>query len=424
MTTRQCVLGIMIRSLFVTALVVLFAGQVVAADAKNAEGVVGPDVVVFDLFDTYRWGASGETSAYSVGTESCNRGDVPVEWVSSTNEHPVIAQNLYRLKDGRLEQLGQSWLKHGFVSINGEACSGDCPPNWPGSQLGVGCSDPYWASLNGSWDRLGPRSEVNAFTGEYPMPHSVPDSGSYTTLSGRLLVDTADVTPASNTGAVYFVEGQYVTFDDANAGNGTNNASYRKVSVAANLELVPLDSTKEGVPAIFAWNAEDSSVTVRKVDVPGEGSFYIAYKASDNGNGTWRYEYALFNLNSHRSAGSFAVPIEADTVITNAGFHDVDSHSGEPYDLTDWTITVDNGAGWVSWSTDDFATNENANALRWGTMYNFWFDADTAPQTGGAQIGLFRTGSPSAVEWMVLAPAAGGSFIFADGFESGDTIAW
>ena len=424
MKTKQVMCGMLIKSICVTALVVLFAGPVMAADAGNPEGTIGPDVVVFDLFDTYRWGASGATSAYSVGTESCNRGDDPVAWISGNNEHPVIAQNLYRLKDGRLEHLGQSWLKHGFVSINGNACDTCVSPPNGGAQLGVGCSDPYWASLNGSQSRLGPRSEVNAFTGDYPMPHSEPDGGSFSTLSGRLLVDTDDVTPASNAGAVYFVEGQYVTSDDAGAGNSLNNASYRKVSVAANLELTPLDSTKEGVPAIFGWNAEDPTVTVRKVEVPSEGTFYIAYKASDNGNGTWRYEYALFNLNSHRSAGSFAVPIEANTVITNAGFHDVDSHSGEPYDLTDWTITVDNGAGWVSWSTDDFATNPNANALRWGTMYNFWFDADTAPQTGGAPIGLFRPGSPSSIEPMVLAPSAGGSFIFADGFESGDTIAW
>ncbi len=424
MTTKQGVRGIFFRGFCGVALILVCAGQGVAEDATNVEGAIGPDVVVFDLFDTYRWGASGDTSAYSVGTESCNRGDDPVAWISSNNEHPVIAQNLYRLKDGRLEQLGQSWLKHGFVSINGNACDTCISPPNGGAQLGVGCSDPYWASLNGSQSRLGPRSEVNAFTGEYPMPHSEPDGGSYTTLSGRLLVDTADVTPASNAGAVYFVEGQYVTQDDAGAGNSINNASYREVSVAANLELIPLDSTIEGMPAIFAWNTVDPNVTVRQVEVGGEGVFYLAYKASDNGNGTWRYEYALFNLNSHRSAGSFAVPIAADTVITNAGFHDVDSHSGEPYDPTNWTITVDNGAGRVIWSTDDFFTDENANALRWGTMYNFWFDADASPQSGGAQIGLFRPGSPSFIEEAVLAPSAGTSLIFSDGFESGDTTAW
>ena len=57
-------------------------------------------------------------------------------------------------------------------------------------------------------------------------------------------------------------------------------------------------------------------------------------------------------------------------------------------------------------------------------MYNFWFDADASPQTGGAQIGLFRPGTPSLLEPMVLAPSAGTSLIFFDGFESGDADAW
>lgn len=422
MTMRRGVWGVFGKVFSIAAVVVFLAGSVTAGAPID-----GPDVVVFDLYDTAYEGSLGDSSAYAVGTESCNRGDWPVEWVSAgagSNKHPVIAQNLYRLKDGRMEQLGQSWLKHGFLSVNGSACD-TCtyPPNGS-SQLGVGCSDPYSAGLNGSQGNLGPRSEVNAFTGEFPVPFSEPDGGSFNTLSGRVVVDTDDVTPALNAGALYFIEGQYVTQDDAAWGNAVNNASHRKVTVGGSLSLSFDGPTHEALPAIYAWNTEDPTVTVRRVDVPSEGSFFIAYKVSDNGNGTWRYEYALFNLNSHRSARSFAIPIEADTVVSNVGFHDVDSHSGEPYDLTDWTMTVDGGAGWITWSTDDFATNENANALRWGTMYNFWFDADAAPQGGGAQIGLFRTGSPGSIEESVLAPSAGTSYIFADGFETGDTTAW
>ncbi len=405
---------------------VAMTSPVGAADGQSPESTIGADVVVFDLFDTARWGTVGDTTAYSVGTESCNAGDQEVAWIWDTNEHPVIAQNLYRHKDGRLEQLGQSWLKHGFVSINGSSCGTCVPPPNGGAQLGVGCSDPYWASLNGEHNRLGPRSQVNAYTGIYEMPHGEPDNGVYTTLSGRLLVPTADVTPAQNVGALYFVEGQYVAQDDADDGNGLNNSSHRQITVAENLDLIvsSTNPTDEGKPAIAAWKAIDPSVTVEEVDVPREGRFYIAYATSDNGNGTWRYEYAIFNLNSHRSARSFSVPIESNTVITNVGFHDVDSHSGEPYDTTDWVISVDNLAGSVSWSTEDFASNENANALRWGTMYNFWFDADAAPQSSVAQIGLYRPGTPDYLNHPVTGPQAGSALIFSDGFESGDLLAW
>ncbi|HVF48054.1 MAG TPA: hypothetical protein VNA17_10845, partial [Pyrinomonadaceae bacterium] len=40
----------------------------------------------------------------------------------------------------------------------------------------------------------------------------------------------------------------------------------------------------------------------------------------------------------------------------------------------------------------------NANAIRWGTMYNFRFDANTPPQTSSATIGFFKTGDPITVQ--------------------------
>ena len=390
--------------------------------AQGGLGSAGPDVVVFDLFDTYKWGSSGSKTAYSVGTESCNRGDEPVLWISNSNEHPVIAQNLYRLKDGRLEQLGQSWLKHGFVSVNGNACDSCDYPPMGGSQLGVGCSDPYWASLNGSHSRLGPRSEVNAFTGEYVMPHGVvPDSG---TLTGRLQVETSDVEPSMNPGATYFVEGQYVTQDDALAGNAFNNASYRRVSVSGSNDLLVQDSTVEGQPAIMAWSAIDPEVQIAEEAVPGEGTFFVASRVYDNGDETWRYEFAVFNLNSHRSARSFSVPINETTTISNAGFRDVPYHSGEPYDGTDWSFAMEPDLNRVSWSTESFDTNENANALRWGTMYNFWFDADEPPNESTGELGLFRPGTPQSISVMVKSPRVLGAEIFSDDFESGDTSSW
>jgi len=392
------------------------AGTSVADDDASA----GPDIVTFEVYEPMMWGSEGGITAYSLGTESCNRGDQPANWISSTNEHPVIGQNLYRLKDGRLEQIGMSWLKHGFLSLNQDECD-TCVNPGSGSYLGVGCSDPYWASLNGSQDRLGPRHEVNAFTGVFPENHSNPTGPS--TLRGRLLVTTTDVEPVSNPGARYFAEGQYVTADEAAAGNSENSASYREESIAASLEMTDLGSTYESVPAIYAWQAADPSVAVNEVRVPSEGLFIAASVARDNGDGTWRYEYAVYNLNSHRSAQSFTVPILSDAVITNTGFHDVDYHSGEPYDGTDWTVTVDPGAGFVSWSTETFVTNPDANALRWGTLYNFWFDADKAPEQDTATIGLFRSGTPDTVQTVVSAPSTD-SLIFADGFESGDTSSW
>jgi len=113
---------------------------------------------------------------------------------------------------------------------------------------------------------------------------------------------------------------------------------------------------------------------------------------TDLGNGVWRYEYAIHNLDSHESARSFSVPVAGLAQVTNIGFHDVDYHSGEVYDGTDWPGGFDPVGETVSWATSTFAENPNANALRWGTLYNFRFDVDAPPVLGTATLGLFRGG--------------------------------
>jgi hypothetical protein len=92
--------------------------------------------------------------------------------------------------------------------------------------------------------------------------------------------------------------------------------------------------------------------------------------------------------------------------VTNIGFHDIDPHSGEPYDASDWSSvrTVD-GVIWSSPETYD--QNMNSNALRWGTLYNFWFDADAPPTESQAEIGLFRPGVAASPLVTVDGPSAG-----------------
>jgi hypothetical protein len=239
-------------------------------------------------------------------------------------------------------------------------------------------------------------------------------------LAGRLQVQTADLTPVSNPGARYFVEGQYIASDDAQAGNGLNNASYREVTVGSGLALNPTGPTVEGIPAIAVWQTIDPAVNLTAVDVPGEGRFHLAYTATDNGDGTWRYELALHNLNSDRAAGSLTVQVPFGAAVGNVGFHDIFYHSGEPWDGADWVGVVDPVSSTVRWSTEDYVTNVNANALRWGTMYNFWFDSDAPPQEVIATVGLFKPGAPSSVQ----VPLFGTGLIMADGFETGDFAGW
>jgi hypothetical protein len=337
------------RTTLVTALV---AGTCLTGTATAQQqpcpspGVTGPDVIVGDVNGVSTWGSvavgTDRIYAYSLGTTSCNLGTVWLNWFSNTNQHPVIGQNLFRLKtvDGstRFEQVGQSWLKHGFFALSQSLCCNNCQPT-DGTHLGIGCSDPYTSARNGSQSNLGPRSQVNAFTGAYPYPFSAPAAPA--TIGRRIQVHQADIDPAQNVGAIYFGEAMYVTPDDAAARNNFNNASYRRIASVGTdanrtLTFTSAFTTNRAKPGIQAWKDNDQSVTLRDVNIPSEGRVILGYRVTDLGNGRWHYEYAIQNLNSHRSVGSFSVPIANGVTTSNVGFHDVDSHSGEPYDLTDW----------------------------------------------------------------------------------------
>ena len=273
--------------------------------------------------------------------------------------------------------------------------------------LGAGCRDVYSAQFNGGFDVLGPRSAVDPFTGAYPGP----GGGEGNAIYKRLQVAEADLAQAGE-GALYFVEGQHVASDDAAAGNAMNNASYKRVIVAGEaLDLVVAGPMHQGDAAIFAWRdhglgigVADDSVQIVAVDVPGEGRFHVASKATALDDGRWRYDYAVRNLNSHLAAAGFAVGLPPCIAVDAPGFHDVDYHSGEPFDGTDWAPTT--GDDGVAWATQTFDENPLANALRWGTMYNFWFESDVAPGAAAATITLFHPGGPATLAVTVRGPSS------------------
>mgnify|MGYP001610883729 CR=1 FL=1 len=424
MTSRLPVRGVVLS----IACLFLGAGALPAIDPGYP--TTGPDVTVSVIWDLASYGEADGYLGYTVGTTSCNIGTVPVNWcddaggcdgVLSDEQHPVIAQGIYRLKAGRLQQVGMSWLKHGFVSTNsdeapckqGTLCQG---PPLGGNQLGVGCNDTYWATLNGNRP-LGKRSEVNPTTGAFPFPYGfVGSSGPY---QQRVKVAVTEIDPDQNPGALYWAEGQYVSDNDALNGNGLNNATHQSISVdPGTLDIALQGSVIRERSAIHAWRAADATVEMYNVNVPGTPPqrFELARRVSVVDGDTWRYEYAIRNMNSDRAANSFAVDFPNGTPITNTGFSDIEHHSGEPYATTDWNVTVSALNGTVTWGTDSFATDPNANALRWATMFNFWFDADAPPQSAVHALGLFKPGSPINMTFTIP--------LFADGFEAHNLTAW
>ncbi len=388
----------------------------------------GPDVIVGDLPSMEEDGSSGSQVGLAVGTTSCNLGNVELDWFQlGSNDHPVIPQNLYRMSGGanndlRFEQVGQSWLKHAFTALQQNACGLGCQSASNGTHLGVGCSDPYSAGLNGSQTGLGSRAWVNPFTGYFPSGTS--SNGQYVArdhsahthngTSHRLLVEGSDLMASSNPGATYYAEAQYVTpheyaWCQAHPGecNMYNNASYRRFNVTTNsatsFSFSPVGSTVRMAPAVNAWPG--ATVNSFQPDPGMDGQGFVAYKVTgpDN-NGVWHYEYAVNNQNLDRAIQSFSVPLGCNVTMSNAGFHAPLNPPGSAADgtLNDagysnaaWTVTQTESA--VKWACETMAQNANANALRWGTLYNFRFDSNRAPQAATATIGFFKTGQPITV---------------------------
>jgi hypothetical protein len=404
---------------------------VVQPAQPSAGSVPGPDVLVGDLPSVEQGGSSTGFVGLGVGTTSCNAGTIDLNWLQlPNNDHPVIPQNLYRMSGGpsnsdRFEQVGQSWLKHAFTALTGNICNLGCN-GVGGSHLGSGCSDPYSASLNYGQNGLGSRAWVNPFTGVYPRgdsatPPSSHSGHSHSGSSHRVLVAVADLDTTQNPGATYYAEGQYVTPHEyvwcttsphVGQCNMYNNVSYRAFTVSGTTSFTfsSAGATVREKPGINAWTGS----TINQIEpVPGsDGVGFVGYKVTNPSAGVWHYEYAVYNESLDRGIQSFSVPLGGCGItVSNIGFHAPPQHPGfandgtlgsAGYSGTPWPSTQT--ASDLSWNCQTFAQNQNANAIRWGTLYNFRFDSNKPPQAANATIGFFKTGTPVTVSIQAPTP--------------------
>jgi hypothetical protein len=398
----------------------------------------GPDVIVGDLPSVEQGGSSGGFVGLGVGTTSCNAGVVNLDWFAlPSNDHPAIPQNMYRMSGGadnteRFEQIGQGWCKHAFTALTQNVCGFGCNGTG-GSHLGSGCSDPYDASLNYDQSRLGSRAWINPFTGVYPRG----DSGatnpnnhsghSHSGTSHRLLVAATDLASASNPGATYFAEGQYITpheylwcHGDGGSNpphpgecNMYNNVSYRRFtpSGTTSFTFASVGATVRTQPAINAWTSATRNTF--EPDPGNDGIGIVGYKVTNPSAGVWHYEYAVYNQNLDRAIQSFSVPLGCGVTVSNLGFHappqpaaftNDGTQGNTGFSSTPWATNQTATA--MTWSSETFAQNANANAIRWGTLYNFRFDSNKPPQAANATIGFFKTGSPITVAIQAPMPDA------------------
>jgi hypothetical protein len=211
-------------------------------------------------------------------------------------------------------------------------------------------------------------------------------------LDHRLIAQDADL---NNTGATYFYEAYYVVRND---NLRDNNWGSRRCTMSWNGSMWNFSTPSSGNPLVNgpALNRFGELRTVVKA-ASGDGDVLLAVQTTDLGGGAFHNEYALLNMDSDRRIQSFSLPVAGVPNITNIGFHDSDSNP-----TNDWQVTLQGGT--IVWQTDTYAQNPNANALEFGFMFNFRFDAGAPPTSLNATLGLFEPGAGSEIAVATIGP--------------------
>jgi len=387
---------------------VLLAAPLWAAGDVNLCDVPGeaPDVILGDLQGVSRLGAVDGIAAFSVGSTECNLGTCWLDYFAATARHPVFTMNLHRIENGRFRQLGMGWAVHRYLALSSPVCSTACEPT-SGTHLGVACSTTDSSSINGAQFRAGPRSEIDASDGSFPFPATDLNTEG-DAIYKRLQVAESELDPALHPGARYFLEGQLVAPDDAEFGNGANNVSFLEVAavpLGEGFTLVPVGQATVGKTALSEWSAEPGVVT-STLDLPGDGRILVASQVSELGAGRRRYDYVIQNVNSQRAVRSLSIPLPVQADAGAFEFGDVDYHSGDPVDGTDWQVSA-GGPGFpraVVWQTPAFEADPSANAVRWGTAYGFAFETDAPATAGAVTLEYFRPGAPGGATAAAVVP--------------------
>lgn len=351
----------------------------------------GADITISSMSGIRQMGRlSGEVSL-SMQSTICNMGSDAVDWYSNPDpRHPFLVFNLFRLHDGRLEQLGQSWAKHGFAaSQTSGVCGLTCRRDSDGN-LGSGCADIYGVSTNALQRTFGPRHEINPWTGEFTYTDSHIDttSSNHNPIQHRLTVSDEEIDPAANGGARYFVELYTLSHDDS---DHTNSLGWQEIDVSGSpggtWDFDFRQVMGNQGPTMDVWEGGSRTV-IPDGKLVDDGRCYLDVHTSENEDGTYHYEYAIYNLDMHRSVSSLSIPVGGGVTVNGIGFKAVKS-SEDGFNNEPWGAVRD-GTG-VTWSTSSFDEHPDSNPLGWGNMYNFWFDADVAPGDGAITLGVYRT---------------------------------
>lgn len=340
-------------------------------------------------------------NGFAYSTTSCNVGTDRIKWWTPNpggttpmwREHPVIAQQMYRVQNGRMVQIGQAWLKHGFLATNstpGCVSGSSSPYSGPSgqSELGLNTTDTYATSNNSDYNYLGPRDEVNPFTGMWQRVGSFFDGTSYDGIRGsftsgdgasrRCEVKDSDlqVSPAT-----FIAEAYYINEFESNWWDNSRYRTFAPTWSGSIWTVGSLGAAQQAYAVDYLMSSAYASAggdlyDMRSVGSPNtSGLALLLVNVTVPSAGRWKYEYALFNINMDRDLTSFSIPTLKGQTINNVFFRDIDNIT--PNAANDWVYSYDTANNRIKWTSP---TGANFNPLKYGSLFNFSFETDVAPQ--------------------------------------------
>lgn len=392
-------------------------------------GLIGIGTVAYQGTES---GTGMVKAAPSATLKNFSEGDVP--WIAKfsslgayphtpEDQHPFLVWNMYRISDGRIEQLAESGVKHAFTTLN-FSCSLSCG-YINGSILAPGCEDVYSSGTNDSNSNQGPREDIEASQGLFLSTCSFFDPGcngtqtnNSSSFENRLIVHESELdTPDAD----YFFDSWYVIQYDTDIWNSMGYHPINPAPSGGGWSFNP-GTFSVGTP-IENWvseNATDPMEAHEVITVPSEtpgepypgnmpqGHLRLLVKVTEIEPDRYRYNYALMNYDFDRGVTGVSIPKAESALVFETYFGDIDDDAGN-----DWTVT-DNGT-----SMDYTAAGED-DKQTWFRLYNY--EIETSAEPVNAQVTLnFASGvSPASMTVKVPTP---GEFVlpeefFKDGFES------
>ncbi len=371
-------------SLLLPALLV--AGAVPFAQA-NSDGAI--DLLLAHINDLSVLGRQGAfpngINGLAMETTACNGGSKEISWQQAMDpDHPFIAFLLARESNGRFEQISdRSYVKHGFFALSSSFCSACTPTD--GTKLGLGCSDTYATANNGDPFWLGPPDEIDPWLGRWNPVCSHFDRGeppvaapadcngvrsltqaqaqALGSVGHRIRVRDADLDVA---GATFWFQGMYVIETEGDLLRDDNLGSRRFTAAwtGTNWSLNEASGLLLG-SVLQRWSGASLSSATNGTD---DGRLYVAVKVTGPVDGFQHYEYAVHNRDNARGVSALRIPLCPQARVRNLGSSDIDQDAGN-----DWTAAL---------VGSEIVFSSASNPLQWNSIFNFWFDSDSAPVAG------------------------------------------